>query len=52
MIDDFHGKDVISIVITTVIYNVSQLTEIAKENMTRIADVVENHKGNWDKRYY
>jgi hypothetical protein len=52
VVDDFHGKDATPIVITTAIYNVPQLAEIAKESMTRIADAVEDHKGNWDKRYY
>ena len=52
MIDDFHGKDIIPIIIIIVIYNIPQLTEIVKENMKRIIDVINDHRENWDKRYY
>ena len=52
MVDDFHGEDATPIVITTAIYNAPQLSEVAKESMTRVADAVVDYRESWDKRYY
>jgi len=46
MIDNFHDKDIISIIIIIIIYNILQLTKIIKENIIRIVDIINDHREN------